>query len=355
MKKEPLVSIIIVTYNNYDLTQPCIDSLMDCGYNNMKIYIVDNGSEEKIYKEFYNKNQDNPAIEFIALSKNVGFGGGCNAALEKIEKGYIVFLSNDTVVTKHWLQPLISYMEENKNVGATQPKVKDIKRKNYFEYAGASGGFMDIYGYPFSRGRIFFTLEKDTGQYDDIVDVVWCSGVALITKKEVIEKTGFMDDIFFLYAEEADLCWRMHHAGYRLVFIPNSTVYHYGSKKSIIDKTFFSHRNGLIMLLKNYSTVQLLTYLPIRILLDIIAFFYYIITLYPSHSIDMIKAYISLSTLIPQVLKKRKEVDRVKKANRNNKVVYPLYKRSIIVDYFLKGKKTFTVLDKQDFTRFSLS
>lgn len=349
MKKKPLVNIIIVTYNNYDLTQPCIDSLMACGYSNIKIYIVDNGSKKGIYSAFLKKNKTNRKIEFIALPKNLGFGGGCNAALERIKNGYIVFLSNDTVVTENWLQPLISYMEKHKDVGATQPKVKDVKRKHYFEYAGAAGGFMDIYGFPFSRGRIFFDLEEDHGQYDDIVDVVWCSGVALITKKEVLDKSGFMDDIFFLYAEEADLCWRIHHAGYRLVFIPNSVVYHYGSKKSIIDKTFFSHRNGLIMLLKNYSTKELLTYFPIRIFLDIIAFFYYIATCYPSHSLDMVKAYISLCTLIPEVLKRRKTVDAVKQANKQKTVVYPLYKKSIIIEYFLQKKKVFSSLDKRDF------
>lgn len=340
----PLVNIIIVTFNGYKFTEPCILSLFDCSYSNFKIFLVDNASNKKDYDKFFKKYKDNKKIEFIRLDKNLGFGGGCNAALKKIKSGYIVFLSNDAIVTDNWLNPIISYMKNNPCVGACQPKIKDLKRKNYFEYAGAAGGFMDIYGFPFSRGRIFFDLEKDYGQYDDRMDVVWCSGVAIVTKKEVIDKVGFFDKIFFLYAEEADLCWRIHHAGFRLVYIPESIVYHYGMKKNIIDKTFFNHRNGLIMLIKNYSTFELIRYLPVRLILDCIAFFYYLFTFFPNHSIDVIKAYLSLLYLIPTVIQHRIQINKLKKVSGKPKFKYPLYSKSIIVEYFLKGKKTFKEL-----------
>lgn len=345
--KKPLVNVIIVTFNGYDLTEACIRSLFNCGYPNLKMYLVDNGSEKRNYETFYKKYRNNKAIAFIHLKKNIGFGGGCNAALRRITDGYIVFLSNDTEVTKNWLDPIIAYMEENPEVGACQPKIKDIKRKDYFEYAGAAGGFMDIYGFPFTRGRVFFTIEKDFGQYDNPTDVVWCSGVAIVTKKEVIDKTDLFDEIFFLYAEEADLCWRIHHVGYRLVFIPESLVYHYGTKKSSIDKTFFSHRNGLIMLIKNYSLYELIRFFPIRLVFDGIAFFYYLVTLYPKHSLDVIKAYASLCLLLPKVLQHRAKVDRLKEEHGESKFTYPIFRRSVVIEYFLKGQKTFAALYKK--------
>ncbi|MDO8657839.1 MAG: glycosyltransferase family 2 protein [Candidatus Levybacteria bacterium] len=340
----PLVNIVIVTFNGYPLTELCLLSVFESSYKNVKIFLVDNGSNREEYDKFYKKYYNNKKLEFIRIEKNKGFAGGANAPLKKIKNGYIVFLNNDTIVNKNWLEPVINYMERNPQVGICQPKIKDIKRKDYFEYAGAAGGFMDIYGFPFTRGRIFFTLEKDTGQYDDIVNIVW-SGVVIITKKEVFDKIGYFDELFFLYAEEADFCWRTHHAGYQLAFIPQSVIYHYGSKKNIVDKTFFNHRNGLIMLIKNYSTFELIRYLPIRLLFDGIAFLYYLCGHTPIHCIDMIKAYCSLFNLMPQVISHRRQVNKLKKKCGKVKFKYPLYPGSIVVDYFLKGKKTFKELN----------
>lgn len=342
MDMPPLVNIIIVTFNRYKFTEACLLSLFKCNYPNLKFFLVDNGSNKKEYDEFFRKYKDNKKIEFIRLKKNLGFGGGANAALKKIKKGYIAFVNNDTLVTKNWLYPIISYMEKNPEVGICQPKIKDLNRKEFFEYGGAAGGYMDIYGFPFARGRIFFTIEKDYDQYNDIVDIVW-SGVVIITKKEVINKAGYYDEIFFLYAEEADLCWRIHEAGFRIVYIPNSTIYHYGKLKNIVHKIFFSHRNGLIMLIKHYSKYQLIRYLPIRLLFDSIAFFYYLF-IYPPNCIEMIKAYFSLLYLMPTVINHRNDINKLKIINGKPKYKYPIYPKSIVIDYFLKGKKTFKEL-----------
>lgn len=335
----PIVNIVIVTFNKFDVTEECLQSLFMHNYPNAKIFIVDNGSEKEGYEAFFRKYKSNKSIEFIRLEKNLGYGGGANVALKRIKSGYIVLLNNDTILTKNWLTPIITYMEKHPEVGICQPKIKDIYRKSYFEYAGAAGGFMDIYGFPFTRGRIFYTLEDDHGQYDNITDIVW-SGVVIITKKEVLDKIGYFDEIFFLYAEEADLCWRAHHAGFRLTFIPNSLIYHYGTKRIITDKTFFNHRNGLIMLIKNYSTRQLIRYLPIRFLFDILALFYYLFK-YPPHFIEMIKAYLSLLYLMPQVIQRRIELNKQKNNWGEPKFKYPLYPKSVVIDYFLRNKKKF--------------
>ena len=159
MKNQPLVNIIIVTFNEYHFTEACVDSILNGNYEKIKIFLVDNGSKKERYIKFYDMYKNNKKIEFIRLEQNNGFGEGCNQALKKIKKGYIAFLNNDTVVEKNWLTSIIEYMEKNTRVGACQPKIKDIKKKEYFEYAGAAGGFMDVYGFPFTRGRIFYNLE----------------------------------------------------------------------------------------------------------------------------------------------------------------------------------------------------
>jgi len=343
----PKVNIIIVTYNFYDFTRKCLASLFQSTYENIEIILVDNGSEESIYQEFFDQYKSNPKIKFVRSEVNLGFGGGCNLGAEEVKEGYVVFLNNDTEVARGWLEPIISYMEAHQDVGACQPKLLDLRKKNYFEYAGAAGGYMDVYGYPFCRGRIFYTVEEDRGQYDSIVDLVWCSGTALVTKKEILDKVGYFDETFFMYGEEADLCWRMNRAGYRLVFIPGSVVYHYGmgtmEKNSSYQKIFYLHRNGLILLFKNYSGYQLLRFFPTRIILDFVAFWYYLYT-YPLNSLSIIRAYFSFFVLWPRILKQRK----IKNGDSNKKIksVYPLYPKSIILEYFIFQRKKFSEIFK---------
>ncbi len=343
--KEPLVNIIIVTTNQFKFIEECIHSLMVCGYKNIKIYSIDNNSNKEQYATFYQAHKHNKQIIFTRLKKNAGFAGACNVALKKIKTGYVVFLNDDVIVTKKWLQPIISYMEKHVDVGACQPKIMDMTSKHSFNYAGAAGGLMDVYGYPFCRGRIFYTLEKDKGQYDDIMDLVWCTGACLITRKDVIDRVGLFDEIFFIYGEESDLCWRMHFFNYRLTYIPTSTVYHYGSatmKNGTFQKTFLHHRNGLILLLKNYTSRELIRYLPIRMMLDLISFWYYFLG--QGHFMNacaVVWAYIEIIRLSPIIFAKRKSA-----AFRQNVNVkpYPLYHRSVIVQYFLRNKKIYSSL-----------
>lgn len=343
-KTLPFVNIIIVTYNEFHYTEKCIETLFRDGYPNKKIILVDNASEYSSYNVFVQKYHGLSNVVCIRSEKNLGFGGGCNLGLESVSSGYVVFLNNDTEVVPGWLESVVMYMEENQSVGACQPKIKNLQNKEYFEYAGAAGGFMDVYGYPFTRGRVFYTLEKDTGQYDDVVKLVWCSGTAMITKKSVLDKVGLFDDIFFMYGEEADLCWRIHRAGWDLVFIPESVVYHHGmgtmKKNKSSWKTFLLHRNGLILLFKNYSFFELLKYFPVRMLLDCITFWYYLV-IYPPNAISIIRSYGSFFLLIPQVVKSRYS-DAKKIGNVYNNRTYPLYKRSVVVDYFLLKKKKFS-------------
>jgi GT2 family glycosyltransferase len=345
--KQPLVNIIIVTYNDYKYTTKCIETIYKCKYLNVKIYLIDNGSEQKNVVQYLRILSKDKRIELIRSKKNLGFGGGCNLALHRINEGYIIFLNNDTIVDKNFIKPIISYMEKHQSVGACQAKIKDIQRKDYFEYAGAAGGYMDVFGFPFSRGRIFFTIEKDTGQYDTYKELVWCSGTAMITKKEVLDKVGYFDEIFFMYGEESDLCWRIHHAGYKQVFIPQSIVYHQGGatmrKNQTEFKTFLSHRNGIILLIKNYSLYDLIKYLPARFIFDVIALVYYLYGGHAENSTAIMKAYGSLLLLLPRIINGKRITDALKRKYKV-KTKYPLYKKSIIIDYFFRNKKRFNEL-----------
>lgn len=343
---EPLVNIIIITTNQFRFIGECIRSLMNCRYGNLKIYSIDNNSKKDDYMAFYNAHKHIKQISFIRLHKNLGFAGACNVGIKKITRGYIVFLNDDVIVEKNWLRPIISYMEAHPDVGACQPKILDMTDRRAFNYAGAAGGLMDVYGYPFCRGRVFYTLEKDTGQYDDMVDLVWCSGACLITKKEVLRRVGLFDEIFFIYGEESDLCWRMHFHSYRLTYVPASKVYHYGSatmKNGTFQKTFLHHRNGLILLLKNYTKSELMRYLPVRIFLDAVSFWYYFLGQgHLMNALAVVYAYIHLIRIIPAILERRKHTAFIMK-NVNTKP-YPLYVGSVIFDYFILHKKTASVL-----------
>lgn len=344
--KSPPVSIVIITTGQFKFIGECITSVLSSNYKNLHIYLIDNNSDEEQYSAFYNRYKKVKKITFFRSNKNLGFAGACNYFLKKIKSGYVVLLNDDTIVSKNWLRPIIRYMEQNPNVGACQPKIKSMRKKSYFEYAGAGGGFMDVYGYPFCRGRIFYTLEKDYGQYDDIVDVVWTSGNCLITKIDVLKKVGLLDEVFFIYGEEADLCWRMHFNGYRLVYIPSSVVYHYGSGTmgSTSRKVFLHHRNGLILLLKNYTVAELFKYLPFRVFLDFVAFWYYLLdSKLPLNALAVLKAYVNLIYLIPVIITRRRYA--AFKIYRTDSSNYPLYKRSIIKDYFIHKKKKFSQLN----------
>ena len=348
--KHPLVNIVLVTYNQFKFVPDCIESVLACNYKNIKFYLVDNNSEKNGYESFCSKFRSNKNITFYRLEKNIGFPGACNYALKNIKKGYIVFLNDDTIVTKDWLNPIISYMEKNPDVGACQPKIKNMRKKNYFEYAGAAGGCMDVYGFPFCRGRIFFTAEKDYGQYDKVTRLVWCSGACMITKAEVLKKVGFFDDIFFIYGDESDLCWRMHFYGYKLMYIPTSTIYHYGSgtmDRQPYKKIYLHHRNGIILLFKNYTAIELVQYLPIRIFFDFCAFWFYILkSRIFMNALAIPLAYINLLYLTPQLLKRRRfAAFKIKKKGIER---YPLYRGSIVLDYFLLRKRKYSQLERNE-------
>ncbi len=265
----PLVAIVILNYNGRNYLEKFLPSVISGGYDNKKIIVADNASADD---SIVLVTHHFPDVEIILLERNYGFAEGYNQALQKIQADYYVLLNSDVEVTKKWIEPIISLMENDKNIAACQPKMLSYHKKESFEYAGAAGGWIDYLGYLFARGRIFEKIEIDKKQYDDIQPVFWASGAAMFVRANVYHQLTGFDTFFFAHQEEVDLCWRMQLAGYKVMYCSSSVVYHVGGgtlPKGHYKKTYFNFRNNLVMLLKNLTATEKLWKLPLRILLDV--------------------------------------------------------------------------------------
>lgn len=269
--KAPLVSIVILNYNTRDFLKKFLPSVCATRYENFEVVVADNASKddsiELLKTEF-------PEVKIIELNENYGFTGGYNRALKQVQADYYVLLNSDVEVDENWLQPMIELIEGNPKIAAVQPKLLTWSKKDEFEYAGASGGFIDKWGFPFCRGRIFDSLEKDKGQYDENLQVFWATGAALLVNADLYHEIGGLDEDFFAHMEEIDLCWRLQNAGYQIHVCPKGVVYHVGGgtlQKSNPRKTYYNFRNGLILLLKNLPGKRLFPVIIMRLILDHVA------------------------------------------------------------------------------------
>lgn len=272
------------------------------------VIVADNGSTdsslEMLHAEF-------PEVGIIALDRNYGFAEGYNRAIAEAQTPYTVLLNSDVEVTPHWLEPLISFMNDNPNAAACQPKLRDYKNKAMFEYAGACGGFIDGLGYPYCRGRVMSVVEKDEGQYDGApAPVFWATGAALLVRTSVYNETGGLDERFFAHQEEIDLCWRLKSRGYGVYCVPESVVYHVGGatlNKSNPRKTFLNFRNNLLMLYKNLPDRRLRAVMVYRFLLDYIAAFQMLLSGRPADFRAVVKARSEYSHIKHEFNEKRRK------------------------------------------------
>ena len=276
-----------------------------------------------------------PTLRVVRLERNYGFAGGYNRALKEIDSDYYLLLNNDVEVTEGWLHPLIDILDTEDDVAAVAPKLLSSEHRDEFEYAGASGGFIDYLGYPFCRGRILSTLERDSGQYDTRRDIFWGSGAALCCRAEVFHSLGGFDEDFFAHMEEIDLQWRMQLSGWRIVIEPRSVVYHLGggTLKPSAQKIYLNHRNNLAMLYKCSTPVQRLVVAIVRPFTDMAEAALLLITLQPQRAWAVIRAWGSFIAWHKMLGKKRREVVRRKKAEN-------IYRFSIVVRY-LFGRRHF--------------
>jgi GT2 family glycosyltransferase len=299
--------------------------------------VADNGSTDnsllilgKYFKE----------VKILLLNRNYGFAEGYNRALAQIEADYFVILNSDVEVTDGWLEPMLDYLQEHPGVAACQPKILSHHNRNHFEHAGAAGGFIDMLGYPFCRGRVLAVTEEDRGQYDEVCDVFWASGACLVIRADVFEREGGFDDDFFAHMEEIDLCWRLKSRGYRVVCIPQSKVYHVGGGALHVEhprKTYLNFRNNLFLLYKNLSQHQLFPVLFLRFFMDYLAAFQLFVTGKPQNAKAVFKARVDYRKMLPSFKSKREE--NLRKTTQTH--IPEIAKKSVILNYYLLGRKTF--------------
>jgi GT2 family glycosyltransferase len=331
----PKVSVVILNFNTSALLAKFIPKLQASSYNNLEIVVADNHSSDDSVAML---KKDFPEIRLIELDQNYGFAGGYNKALEQLDSEYWVLLNSDVEVHPHWLQPLVDIMVSNEKIAAVGPKILDYFKRDYFEYAGAAGGYMDKWAYPFCRGRLFDTLEKDEGQYDDRKQVFWASGAAMLVRASVYKKLGGLDAELFAHMEEIDLCWRMKNAGFQVWICPDSKVYHMGGgtlSKQNRHKTFLNFRNNLAIIVKNAPRHKLIRYVFVRLCLDSLAALRYLFSNKWKHFFSIVHAHWDFLFFIRRWLKKRK-------LNQDPQIFAEhkgYYSKSIVIQYFMKGTR----------------
>lgn len=303
-----------------------------------KVIVADNASSDDSIEML---KRDFPEVDIIALDKNYGFAEGYNQALKKIDSEYYLLLNSDVEVTENWLQPLLKYMDEHQDVAACQPKLLSIYDKDSFEYAGASGGYIDKLGYPFCRGRIFDNVEKDNGQYDAVAEISWATGACLMIRSKDYWGVGALDGRFFAHNEEIDLCWRLRLYGHKIVCIPESKVYHVGGgtlPKSNPMKTYLNFRNNLTMLYKNLPQKDLKNVMRWRWILDYTAAFE---TLVISRNIGDFKAIYKARKAFKKWRKDFKCDRELIQKNRVDKSKSDRINISLLWQYYIHNRKTF--------------
>ena len=338
MSKPLKVAIVILNWNGAKLLCQFLPNVIENSQlEGVEVIVADNASTDNSLEVLKTEFPHTPTI---ILEDNYGFAGGYNRALAQVEAEYYLLLNSDVEVTKGWLTPLIEALDNDKNVASVMPKILDYKNKSYFEYAGAAGGFIDTYGYPYCRGRMFYNVEEDKGQYNTPTDVFWTTGCCMLIRSSVYNELNGLDEDFFAHQEEIDLCWQIKNRGYRLQCLPQSTVYHVGGASLNMGhprKTFLNFRNNLLMLYKNLPEDKLHKVIAVRFILDGIAGVRFIFTDGIKHTMAVVKAHQEYRKLLPKFKKKRAILEQKRKQER-----HPEMLESLMMNYFyMKGVRTF--------------
>ncbi len=334
-------SVVILNWNGKQYLKQFLPSVIKyTDKGDTEIVVADNGSTDDslifLKSEF-------PDIRLIELEKNYGFAEGYNKALQQVKAKYYILLNSDVEVSENWEQTITDVLENDPTIAAAMPKIRSFREKENFEYAGAAGGFIDQYGYPFCRGRVLSKIEKDEGQYDQLTEVFWATGACLAIRAELFHMLGGFDGFFFAHMEEIDLCWRLKNKGYKIMFTPESSVFHVGGGSLPNEhpyKLFLNFRNNLILLYKNLPGNKLIPILIPRMILDGIAAIKYLLSLKPKYFYAVLKAHFSFYRAIRKYRKFRI-------INQEHNRAFPdhVFKGSMILSYYLKGKKKFNQFD----------
>jgi len=339
----PKVSVIVLNWDGLALLKRFLPSVVASSYSNLEVVVADNASTDGSVDWI---GATLPSVRVIQHPENWGFCKGNNEAIRQTDGEFVALLNNDVEVEANWLEPLVDEMLLNQSVAAVQPKLLDVERRSRFEYAGASGGHMDRYGFTFARGRLFLTLEDDSGQYDDVQEIFWATGAAILLRRSALDVTGLLDERFEFHMEEIDLCWRLRRSGFDIRVVPRSRVYHAGGSSLPRDstrKTYLNYRNSLLMLDKNLPEKGRSRTFAVRVLLDSIAFLTLILSLSGDQAWAVARAYRDFFRL------RSSTTEGEATAYRSESEVYPSYRGSIVADYFVRRRKTFASLPTEKF------
>lgn len=338
----PKTAIVILNWNGIDFLRKFLPTVIRYSSDSeTDIYVADNGSTDGSI-EYLAANYT--GIKVFDLTANHGFAGGYNLALEKINATYYLLLNSDIEVTEGWLKPLVHFMDSNPDVASCQPKIKSFSNRDSFEHAGAAGCFIDKYGYPFCRGRIFYQIEKDSGQYDTQTDIFWSSGACMIVRSETWKKAGGFDPSFFAHMEEIDLCWRFSKLGYRVCYIPESVIYHVGGGTLPYTspfKTYLNFRNSLYLLYKNLPDSKLSKIMFFRMLLDGVAAIMFLLKGDGKNFMSVLNSHIDYYRNKPALRLRRKAVSEFELISTPGKVL----NKSIVFEFYLRGRRTFDLIN----------
>ncbi|MCX6641031.1 MAG: glycosyltransferase family 2 protein [bacterium] len=332
------MSLIIPHLRGQEILQDCLNSIFRSTFQNFEIILIDNASEdgsaEMVAQEF-------PTVRQIRSEVNQGYAGGCNVGIVASRAEYVILLNDDTILEPNTIGLLVEALDCDPELGGAQPKLLNINERTHFDYSGACGGLMDIFGYPFAFGRTFMSLEEDNGQYDKPSDIFWACGTCVIFRRLALAEVGLLDQDFFVHMEEIDLAWRLQLWGYRLIRVPQAVVYHYSGHtlpNTQRQKMFLNHRNSIICLLKNYSLVQLAWILPIRIVLEwgiiAVSFLRRDFRRGPA----ALSVQLRLPLLIFQNMGKRRLVQKNRRIS-DRQVMKQMYRGSIVLQHFLLGRR----------------
>ncbi len=330
-------AVIILNWNGRDLLEEFLPVVIKhSDSDDCKVFVADNGSTDDSV-DFVKQNF--PGTPLIVFDENYGFAEGYNKAINQVDAEYVVLLNSDVETTPGWIEELTLFMDSNDEVAAAQPKILSYKERDMFEYAGAAGGYIDWFGYPFCRGRILESVEKDTGQYDTVKPVFWATGASLFIRMRDYIDVGGLDGRFFAHMEEIDLCWRLNSRGRKVVCVPSSVVYHVGGaslSKSNPKKMYLNFRNNLLMLYKNVPKRHIVATIIARFLFDFLAFLHLLFKGDFKSAVEVVRAYNDFYKMRASYKKIRKDNLRLTKV----KSIPTQYKGSVLLRYYI-GKKTF--------------
>lgn len=335
-------AIVILNWNGRLFLEAFLPGILKSAEGIASVIIADNQSTDDSIPFLQSKFPD---VKIIHTGGNYGYAGGYNRALAQIDATYFVLLNSDIEVTQNWIAPIIQLMDSDSSIAACQPKILSFKNRDQFEYAGAGGGFIDRFGYPFCRGRIFQSMETDSGQYDDTAEIFWASGACLFVRADYYKEAGGLDEDFFAHMEEIDICWRMKQLGYKIMYCGKSEVYHVGGgslDKSSPKKTYLNIRNNNTMLYKNLPANQLYPVFIARFFLDLMAAVKFLIDGGVRHFGAVVRAHLGFYFSMKKNRKKRKSIQK-----RN---VSAIYGGNIVVSHFFKGVKYFKDLSPDKFS-----